>query len=501
MSLYKFDWSNLWKDERYFGLPPSTHLMTLGTDDQASSDGSLVEEVYAVAKDLIGGTYQLGQVDLPFEPAKDLEVYEALTQSAFFWERAARPLASQLATAKYPIRAQASHLIFWWARLGGLMGVTSIKERTGEHMDSCTSDGSNMEFSWAIPNDTDPSEDSNRRIRFTIDPVHPERGHRIAGGAVLDYLWSPEGSMGLVKNDPGSKDWKDTMEKWLFPDLESSEQFVEGTTYMVAFDMEPSGEITLKQYYVPPHPAPPGVEPKNRVASYRVTDDLEPFKRLVKDLHPSLEAPFNMFVDFVHGDGKESKMKWFMIACDVTKSEKNRLKVYLLSERSTLKDMIYDMTLGGRITGPKVDVAMANFSKFFTHLFPYAQTEKTDIHLENDINGLDEDGRVSRDGVHMMYYYEFFVGEPFPYSKIYFFMDHFSKNDYETAKATELFFEDVGKPGAKGWMVDALSHANSHRLLEKRNGIHTMASFGTKPAGWDVTNYYSAEIFAPERDI
>ncbi|KAG6841276.1 hypothetical protein C0991_000254 [Blastosporella zonata] len=467
---------------------------------QTSSDGTLIGEVLAVTTDLLGGAYKLGTIVLPFEPAEHLEILPTLSkQSAFFWRRAARALASQLATAKYPIRAQASHLIFWWARLGGLMGVTSVEARTGEQLDSCTSDGSNMEFSWAIPHDSDPSEESNRRIRFTIDPFHPERGHRIAGGAVLDYLWSAEGNMGLIKNESGSKDWKDIMEKWLFPDLEHSGQFVEGTSYMIAFDMEPSGEITLKQYYIPPHPASPGTDPNNRVASYRVTDDLEPFKRLVKDLHPSLEGPFKMFADFVHGDGKESKMKWFMIACDVTRSEKNRLKVYLLSERTTMKDMIYDMTLGGQIAGPRVDVAMENFSKFFTHLFPYVKTEESEIRLENDINGEDEEGRVSRDGVRMMYYYEFFVGESVPYPKIYFFMDHFSKNDYETAKATELFFRDVGKTGEKGWMTKALGHANSHRPLDKRNGIHTMASFGTKPTGWEVTNYYSPELFAKER--
>ncbi|KAG6907371.1 hypothetical protein DXG01_009192 [Tephrocybe rancida] len=498
MSLYDIDWPKLWKDGRYFAQLP----LPCSSKIQTPSDGTLVGEVLAVAADLLGGAYKLGNVTLPLEPAEDLEILPTLSeQSAFFWRRAARALASQLATAKYPIRAQASHLVFWWARLGGLMGVTSVQARTGEQLDSCTSDGSNMEFSWAIPHDTDPSEESNRRIRFTIDPFHPNRGHRIAGGAVLDYLWSEEGNMGLIKNEIGSKDWKDIMEKWLFPDLEHSGEFVEGTTYMIeAFDMEPSGEITLKQYYVPPHPALPGTEPKNRVASYRVTDDLEPFKRLVKELHPSLEAPFKMFVDFVHGDGKESKMKWFMIACDVTRSEKNRLKVYLLSERTTMKDMIYDMTLGGQITGPRVDVAMANFSKFFTHLFPYVKTEESEIQLENNIQGEDEAGRVSRDGVHMMYYFEFFVGESVPFPKIYFFMDHFSKNDYETAKATELFFRDVGKTGEEGWMAKALSHANSHRRLDKRNGIHTMASFGTKPTGWEVTNYYSPELFAPERD-
>ncbi|KAG6906065.1 hypothetical protein DXG01_016067 [Tephrocybe rancida] len=497
MSLYAIDWPKLWKDGRYFAQLP----LPTAPKRQTSSDGTLVGEVVAVATDLLGGAYELGTVTLPFQPAEHLEILPTLSeQSSFFWKRAARSLASQLATAKYPIRAQASHLVFWWARLGGLMGPTSTQARIGDQSDTCTSDGSNLEFSWAIPHSTDPSEESNRRIRFTIDPFHPERAHRIAGGAVLDHLWSDEGNMGLIKNEKGSKDWKDTLEKWLFPDIENSQEFVEDTTYMIAFDMEPSGEITLKQYYLPPRYAMPGTEPesKNRVTTRRGTSDIEPFKRLAKDLHPSLEVPLNMVVDFFNGDGKESGPRLVMIACDVIKSEKNRLKVYLCSERRTLKDMIYDMTLGGKISGPRVDVAMANFTKFFKRLFPYVDSEDSEFQIENNIPGFDELGRPTRDIVHMMYYYEFFVGEPIPYPKIYFFMDHFSKNDYETAKATELFFKDVGKPGEEGWMVEALAHANPHRPLDKRYGIHTMASFGTKPSGWEVTNYYSPELFAPE---
>ncbi|KAG6849526.1 hypothetical protein H0H93_007776 [Arthromyces matolae] len=396
MSLYNIDWQAYWKDGPQLPVRRSPQLQVL-------SDGTLVQEVTAVAKDLLCGAYELGTVSLPFEPTENLEVYDALTmilptlseQSTFYWHRAARSLASMLATAKYPIRAQASHLIFWWARLGGLMGPTSIEARVGEQLDSTTSDGSNLEFSWAIPQDTDPSHESNRRVRFCIDAFHPERGHRIAGGAILDYLWSPEGNMGLVKNEPGSKDWKDILENWLFPDLKSTEEFVEGNTYMIAFDLEPSGGITLKIYYIPPHLPAPGTQPKNRVATYRVTDDLEPFVQLSKRLHPSLEPACKMFVDFVRGDGKESHMKWFMVAVDVTKREKNRLKVYVLSQRTTLKDMIYDMTLGGKISGPQIDDAMANFSKFFAHLFPYVNDSHTNIQLQNEIDDKDVNGNVS----------------------------------------------------------------------------------------------------------
>ncbi|GLB42183.1 hypothetical protein LshimejAT787_1101980 [Lyophyllum shimeji] len=194
---------------------------------------------------------------------------------------------------------------------------------------------------------------------------------------------------------------EEIMEKWLFPDLKHTGHFAEGTTYMIAFDMEPSasGDITLKQYYVPPHPP--------------------------------------TFADEVVHD---------------------RLRYH-----ETRKDSAEDL------------FAFPENDSFFTRLFPYVKSEESGIVLENNIQGVDQEGRVGREGVRMMYYHESFI---------YFFLDHFSKNDPETAKATERFSRTSGRPVRKaGCQSIYLAHANQHRALDKRNGIHTMVSFGTKPSG------------------
>ncbi|RDB27929.1 hypothetical protein Hypma_002146 [Hypsizygus marmoreus] len=77
-------------------------------------------------------------------------------------------------------------------------------------------------------------------------------------------------------------------------------------------------------------------------------------------------------------------------------------------------------------------------------------------------------------------------------------MDHYSKNDLQTAKPTEHFFKDIGKPGHDGWLTKRFLMPNHsladqtlspHRPLEKRNGLHLMVSFGTRPTGWEVTNH------------
>lgn len=136
-----------------------------------------------------------------------------------------------LSTAQYPVHSQTSHLVFWWARLGGINGVTTLGT-TKETRTEFTRDGSCTEFSWVLPRTTDPTTPCNRKIRFSIDPFHPEMGKRLAGGATTDYMWSAVGGMGLV-SQKGGKEWRDVMEKWLFPDLESTEQIVPGCTYFV----------------------------------------------------------------------------------------------------------------------------------------------------------------------------------------------------------------------------------------------------------------------------
>ncbi|KAG6818477.1 hypothetical protein H0H93_004669 [Arthromyces matolae] len=521
MSIYTTNFQELWKDGRFFAqIHPKN-----ASSQQISSDESLVGVVLAVASNLLGEAYHLGTVAPSFEPTQDLAVYDTLTQilpvlseqSAFFWDRAARPLASYLATAKYPIHAQASHLIFWWARLGGLMGVTSVESRVGCQETSATVDGSNIEYSWAIPSNTDPSEEFNRRVRFSIDPFHPEHGHRLPGGALFNYLISPEGSMGLVKPEPGSNVWKEAIEKWLFPDL-GSDECLDGMTYGVAFDMAPSGAINLRMYYCPPfHPSLTGIQTKTNLTLYR-RGDMEPMKDLVKILHPSLEAPLDAFLAYSRGEGKDRGLSFSGIAFDVCRPEKNRLKViytypfqkpcltpiprpkvYTKSDSKKLTDIISDMTLGGRLTGPRVDDAMANLSKFFKRLFPYTVNEvEPEIKVNPVVPG--PDGKIDpRMGIHLLYYFEFVVGEPLPYAKVYFMMPRLGTNDYDTARSTELFLNDAGKPGAEGWMTNALAHAHPHRALGKRNGIHTAVGFATKPKGWEVINYYSPEFFAPER--
>ncbi|KAI4523294.1 hypothetical protein K525DRAFT_196724 [Schizophyllum commune Loenen D] len=395
-----------------------------------------------------------------------------------------------LESAKYPVRVQTSHLLFWWARLGGLNGVPKLGHAK-ETRTMWVRDGSNTELSWQIPANTDPNEEANRRVRFAIDPFHPETGLRLAGGGVIDWLWG-EGGMGLIDHE-GTKEWKDKMEKWLFPNLPSSTTPVPGCHYAVALDLEPDGLIGLKQYYLPPRPrgAHASYEDANgiQVTMTNHQGDLEPLRPLLKELNPSLEAPFDVMRDYVNGPGESSKLKFLVVACDLVPDDKNRLKIYYFPlAQHTFKDVLRDMTLDGKLNGPIIAEAMDKLRLFYKCLFPNNSDDDLLQPFDGGVGGLS-------------YYYELIPGHPLPCPKVYFDMSNYGENDLKTTQAVEAFFAAVGKPNAQpGWYSQSMQRAFSHRPLGKRAGIQTGVTFGLKPSGkWQITGYMSTEVFAEER--
>ncbi|KAG7090368.1 hypothetical protein E1B28_009488 [Marasmius oreades] len=494
---HELDHNRLWKDGKHFAQISTSQPLPSEEECQGKS---LLEVVHAVATRLVGASYGLGHPPMKLENRNGpgLEVFDALTQilpqlspqSVFYWNRSARGLASFLESAKYPIRAQASHLVFWWARLGGLNGLPTLGQ-TKATRTMWVRDGSNTELSWVIPVQTSPSDEGNRHVRFAIDPFHPETGLRLAGGAVIDWLWSVEGSLGLVDNQEGTKEWKDIIEKWLFPNMKSSGEVVPLCHYAVAFDLEPSGRIQLKSYYVPPRRSidPSAPKPPAQLMIEN-PETLTPVETLIPLLDPSLKEPFHVLCQYLADEGVEkSGLRFLAIACDVTTADQNRLKLYMWPTiQHSLNDTIRHLTLGGRINGPGVEDAITTLRKLYRQLFPQNTDNAKMVPRDGGIGGLS-------------FYYELMVGEKFPASKAYFDMSNYGESDLETTKAVERFFADVRKPNSEpGWYTSSIARANPHRPLGTRSGAQTGVTFGMKRAEWQVMGYMSTEVFAPERE-
>lgn len=63
-------------------------------------------------------------------------------------------------------------------------------------------------------------------------------------------------------------------------------------------------------------------------------------------------------------------------------------------------------------------------------------------------------------------------------------MDHYSKNDLETAKAVELFLQkDVGKPGEEGWLPRDLASAKYVFFTRISGGFSPLMVINTATTG------------------
>ena len=156
-----------------------------------------------------------------------------------------------------------------------------------------------------------------------------------------------------------------------------------------------------------------------------------------------------MMCDYLQNEGVPSRLRFIAIASDLVPLERNRLKLYFFPWADhSFKDVVRDMTLGGRLKGPIVDDSMANMRKLYRRLFP----ENAD---DEDALMKPRDGGVGG----LSYYYEFIVGQREPSPKVYFDMSNYGVSDLETTKAVERFMADVGKPASEGWYTSSLERA------------------------------------------
>jgi len=88
----------------------------------------------------------------------------------FFWRKVAKPFASMLEIASFPLAAQVAFLVFVHARLLDMMGPIELED--GGAGSLMTFDGSPVELSWVIPGKGKScAGGANREIRFAIEPM------------------------------------------------------------------------------------------------------------------------------------------------------------------------------------------------------------------------------------------------------------------------------------------------------------------------------------------
>ncbi|KAG6808569.1 hypothetical protein H0H92_003695 [Tricholoma furcatifolium] len=344
------------------------------TTSSAHAQPKTTNYVKAVVASILGSDFQFNSSNATSQ-ITGLAIYDELTkvlpvrspQTAFFWSRFARPFASMLDTAEYPILTQIIFLTFIYARVVGMMGSLG-SNGPASYM---TFDGSPVELSWVFPRTVKPGDgNKGRQVRFAIEPIDPRSGRLLPGLEVLKYLTSLKGSLGLVTCDQGVLNWSIITEQFLYSGAPEKRFFVGP----LGFDFSRSGEIVLKTYYVPRTADQSLSHKASKLCLWDV--DYRPLRSLLTTLDPSLMESLNMMISFVDGEEEPYKPRMQILSMDCVSNEANRLKMYCRpSQGTSWADARHSFTLGGRLNGPKMDHALSRLELLWNLLFPFAHSQ------------------------------------------------------------------------------------------------------------------------------
>lgn len=477
--------------------------------------------VRAIVLSLFGEDFPIRGDRLPVLESNRASIYDILTwvlpsltpTDEFWWRKLGAPFSSMLQTAKFPFSSQCRFLCFVYARIINMMGPANSSGVASV----MTIDGSPVELSWVIPPTGTTKDRANREVRFAIEPRDPHSGMPLRGSAVLDYLVSPNGSLGIVLCDEDNMSWRRTTEDFLFPDYEKNE-IPEGSRFFVGFDFNPAGTLSLKAYYLPaPSPTPSLIQVASEGTSRSPINlwdvDYTPLRRLVSQLDSGLVKPLELLLSYFECLDDDYKPRIQILALDCVRSSKNRLKLYCRPKVGTSwSDAKRSLTLGGRLNSPEMQVAISHMECLWNNLFPNsASSVDRDLDIpcldEAIIPDSEENGIKLSRAQHpiggLLYYYSLVAGKDTVFPKVYLPVNYYCKNDLCITQAVERFYnqKNIGILGPRnghsglGWVSREVEEAFVHRPLHDRTGIHTYVTFALKSGGWELTSYFSPEVW------
>ncbi|PSE92286.1 hypothetical protein C7G92_19135, partial [Acinetobacter baumannii] len=282
---------------------------------------------------------------------------------AFWWGALSEPLASLLEANHYTKEVQLHYLRWFYQWILPALGPRPL-------------DGKPYYGSW-ITHDLKPFEyslnwkekSSKQTIRFTIEAVTKQSG---TASDPINQLRAKEFLEAVSKDVPGM-------------DLTRFNQFLEATNVgndcvddaiakhpahfprsrvWIAFDLEHSGNLMAKSYFLPHWRAIQSGISANTIIGDTVK---ECNKADGSSYDGSLNAIESYLATFTRPE--EAPQMGLLSNDCVAETPGSRLKVYFRSSADTLakaKDMY---NLGGRLKGPKMDASLKGISDFWYHLF------------------------------------------------------------------------------------------------------------------------------------
>ncbi|KAI1106977.1 tryptophan dimethylallyltransferase-domain-containing protein [Jackrogersella minutella] len=332
-----------------------------------------------------------------------------------WWHRAGYALAVLLHNANYTHAAQVRILEFFAQRIVGNLGVTN---ETGAKLwkSFMTDDNNPIELSWDWHTGT-----KRPTVRFSVEPIGLNAG-------TPDDPYNERATVGfkqsILRALPNTDmRWFDHFDAYFNEGVECNS--VEGhlTRVFWAFDLG-EGDIASKAYFFPGYRAQATNMTNLQVISEAIA--------LAPSCTPERLGAFDMFVQFVqeHERMGRQPLELDMLAIDMMACDKSRLKIYFRSRETDFGSVRETMSLGGRVTGPDMDVGLNQLRRLWKSLFGQeGASEDTPI------------GGANHRTAGILYNIEFHLGGQAPKAKIYIPVRHYARTDAHVIKSVSNFMD------------------------------------------------------------
>ncbi|KAL8942497.1 MAG: hypothetical protein Q9216_001641 [Gyalolechia sp. 2 TL-2023] len=401
---------------------------------------------------------------------------------AFWWEAMSGTLATLLQANQYSDEAQRHYLRWFHKWVPPALGPRPIngKPYYGSWL---THDLSPFEFSinW--------KEKSRKQIiRFTFEPTTKQ------AGTAADPI-----------NQLGTKEFMKTISN-VVPglDLTRFNQFLEATNVpsdgvddaiakhppnfprcraVAAFDLEHSGDLMVKSYFLP---------------HWRSLQSGIPTKTIISDTVRACNGPDGLSYDgsldaitsyLSTFEGQEdAPLAWLLSNDCVADTPGMRLKVYVLSEADSLTKLNDMYNLGGRLKGSHIAASLEGIRDLWYHLFGLSGSDAT------------AKDKVCVDKMKCVFVYEMrstHGSEPDLDVKLHIPMWQLGKSDGELSEMMASWFESHGHPNfAARYQSDLNKAFPKHGVTENKGvGTHTWMSVTHTPkTGLYMTMYLSPKL-------
>ncbi|KAI5918416.1 tryptophan dimethylallyltransferase-domain-containing protein [Camillea tinctor] len=412
-------------------------------------------------------------------------VNEDLSDASFWWDALSQPLATLFQNQKYGEPQQLAYLRWFQKWIMPALGPRPVNGQA--HYGSwLTHDGSRLEYSmnWK-------EKKPEQTIRFTIEPASGEAGtpadplNQLAAKQLLTAMAKEYDGIDLTRFEIFHQETR-------VPDELASAVVANNppgaplTGVWVAFDLEHSGELTAKAYFLPHLKAVgTGIQPKDIA-----------FSAIRKCNGPmgSYDAPLAALGAYLESfPTPETTPMVALLSNDcVPDSPASRCKVYVHpSVPGTLaaaKDMFH---LGGRLTGPATTAGLAAISELWCLLFGLDPADPAS-----------EEKAVLPDGRKFLCVYEMRPTQEGQEDKgvdievkLHIPGWRLDKNDEQVSVLLEQWFRKHGHPELAARYRDDLAATFPKHDLTSDVTTHTWISLThTEKTGLYMTMYYTPKL-------